>query len=106
MFVCNGPIVFAVFSRDLGPIPFPSASIDRIDGNKHYCPHNVRWATKKDQIKNRSTPKSERKTKYRIVIDGRVVANFESKEDADRCVNNIKIVKVNKWTYATDSTTS
>jgi len=44
---------FSVFFAELGPCP-DGMSIDRKDNNKGYEPGNVRWATKKTQMRNRS----------------------------------------------------
>ena len=44
---------FAIFFRDMGHPPEDSYSLDRIDSDLHYCPHNVRWADKKMQARNR-----------------------------------------------------
>jgi len=41
------------FLADVGRRPSPALSIDRIDGNSHYEPGNVRWATDTEQIRNR-----------------------------------------------------
>jgi hypothetical protein len=41
------------FLADVGSRPGPEYSLDRIDVNGHYEPHNVRWATRGVQNRNR-----------------------------------------------------
>ena len=48
---CNS---FESFLAHVGKRPSPLHSIDRIDNDKNYEPGNVRWATKKEQSRNRN----------------------------------------------------
>lgn len=45
---------FVNFFDDMGPKPFPEATVDRISGEGNYEKNNCRWATKKEQSHNTS----------------------------------------------------
>jgi hypothetical protein len=44
---------FLTFLADMGQRPSPEHSIERIDGKKGYEPGNCRWATAKEQARNK-----------------------------------------------------
>lgn len=51
--VCESWKTFENFLKDVGLRPSPKFSIDRINNNGNYEPGNVRWATKRQQCRNR-----------------------------------------------------
>lgn len=45
---------FLAFMQDMGPCPSPKHEVDRKNNNLGYCKGNCRWATRKQQTRNRT----------------------------------------------------
>jgi hypothetical protein len=71
--VCDRWQYFTKFSEDMGPRPSVKHSVDRIDNDCGYYPENCRWATKKEQQRNR-------RDNVTIKYEGAVITLMEASE--------------------------
>lgn len=54
--VCDEWRDFTAFYRDMGDLPTPKHTLERVDNDKGYCPENCVWATAHTQARNKRSP--------------------------------------------------
>lgn len=82
--VCDEWRIFEKFLRDMGQRPSRDYSIDRIDNDTGYQPGNCRWATKREQQRNR------RDCNY-VEIQGRRMCMTEASEVTGLSVGALRL---------------
>ena len=74
---------FAAFAADMGPRPSMEHSIDRINVNGNYEHGNCRWATRQQQMANRTCSRF-------VIVDGERMIQSEAARRAGVSVNTFK----------------
>lgn len=73
---------FSNFVKDMGDRP-KGYTLDRIDVNGGYCPENCRWASAKEQARNR-------RTNIRVCVDGKITTPLEISKQTGVCEETIR----------------
>ncbi len=79
---------FVNFFADMGPKPFPGATIERIDNDGNYEKSNCKWATQEEQKKN------TRKVR-KLTYNGETlsIGDWASKLGINRCTLRLRLDK-------------
>ncbi|MCL1485143.1 hypothetical protein MIH18_23680 (plasmid) [Marinobacter sp. M3C] len=80
--VCDRWRDFDLFYSDVGDKPFPGATIDRIENDAGYGPGNFRWASRKEQQRNR-------RSNHRLTFNGATKCLAEWEEETGVKSNTI-----------------
>lgn len=86
--ICDRWLSYDNFLTDMGEVP-KGMSIERIDNDGHYEPGNCRWATRRDQYRNRST-------NVLVIKDGRSLILKDAADAAGISVRSFK-KRMLKW---------
>lgn len=96
--VCDRWIKFENFLEDMGESPSIDHSIDRINNERGYCKENCRWATHKEQCRNRRTNRL-------ITFDGKTQCIAAWSEELNIKQNTIGFRLNRGWTIEETLTT-
>jgi hypothetical protein len=86
---CRWKNSFKRFVEDMGVRPSINHSIDRIDNNKGYSKNNCRWATKKEQQRNKYN------TYHQDVL--KIIDMISEHENITYKAAKLRLRKVVKW---------
>jgi hypothetical protein len=96
--VCKHWTKFINFLNDIGERPTKNHSIDRINNNGNYCKENCRWATKKEQARNR-------RDNHYLTYNNRTQLLVEWSEETGIPINVLKGRIRRKWSVEKSLTT-